>query len=186
MSGAPIDESFDQIFGGLPSTWPTDSDDAKRIATEIARKHEQEIAVLNDLASQHGGGLTGLASGMLALLERRQLITANDKQRLDALLQAFSAYPDDPAATLGQVRALEDAARRDPASTGVALSMLSVASAGVADAASVDSEFVAGQTSALADLVGITLGASGGPAGMLLVGLSASEIVSQAMPPASS
>ena len=105
---------------------------------------------------------------------------------MDALLQAFSAYPDDPATTLGQVRALEDAARRDPASTGVALSMLSVASAGVADAASVDSEFEAGQNSVLADLVGMTLGASGGPAGMLLVGHSASAIVLQTMLPASS
>jgi hypothetical protein len=176
---AMLDDRLELIIGGLPTTWPTDAEVARKLAIDIARRHADGVALLNELADEHGGGLVGVAVGVVGLLERRRLITATDGQRLRALFQAFDARADDRAATVREVRELERAANQDHGSGAVALSILSVASSELAEATTTDSDFVAGQVATLADLAGIGLGSPGGPAGSLIVGVAASTVAAQ-------
>ena len=70
-------------FAGPPETWQelAASYYGKRRALALGPLHGELVRSLLDLGRDNGGGLTGLARGMLSRLNDQQLITANQRRR---------------------------------------------------------------------------------------------------------
>lgn len=181
-------EGFPEGFPFPPSTGPTlptwpDDVKSRQDAIDFGQKHADALAALERLANQNGGGLMGVAKAFLNEYERRQLITAKDKERLTAILTAFKDM--DPVAGIRRIQEIHQEAVSDPTSKPAALGISSIAAssaaasskaASSADAAMMDKKFASGFATGYADAVGAMMGGFGGPAGMYGLAVASSSI----------
>ncbi len=137
---------------------------------------------MRELSLENGGGLMGLAKGMLGRLEEQHVITYGDRERLMAVLthlRESSGRSSDQDATFSQLQALHEAIVNEPTSSPLALATSAIALDSVAHALTDDSRhtlldaFEAGK----ADAVGALVGGFSGPLTSLATGYTASDIV---------
>jgi hypothetical protein len=173
-------------WAGPPETWQdlASTDAGRQKALDLGRRHGELVSRLRALADANGGGLAGLAKGTMLRLEAANLLTANDRDRLTALIAYMlaSAGPGTSQdAAMSELRQLHDAIVNDPASTPLALGMASVAldsatSAALATPTSDHLSFQAGFATGVADTLGVGLGGFGGYAGSVALAVTASGI----------
>ena len=181
-------------WAGPPETWQdlASSDAGRQKALDLGRRHGELVSRLRALADANGGGLAGLAKGMMLRLEAANLLTANDRDRLTALLAhmlASAAPGTSQEAALSQLRQLHDAIVNDPASTPLALGTASVALDSVTSALAAptnDPSFAAGVAGGAADATGVLFGGFAGPLGALAIGVVASLAATDTVTMASS
>jgi len=179
--------SFTGPWAGPPETWQdlASTDHGRQKALDLGRRHGEQVRRLRALADANGGGLVGLAKGTILRLEAANLLTAQDRDRLTALIahmQASAGPGTSQDAAMSQLRQMHDTIVNDPASTPLALGMASVALDSVTQAAlttpaSHALSFQAGFATGVADTLGMGLGGFGGLAGSLALSVTASGVV---------
>ena len=174
-------------WAGPPETWQdlASTDHGRQKALDLGRRHGEQVRRLRALADANGGGLAGLAKGTILRLEAANLLTAQDRDRLTALIahmQASAGPGTSQDAAMSELRQMHDTIVNDPASTPLALGMASVALDSVTQAALTTPtghhlSFQAGFATGVADTLGVGLGGFGGLAGSLALSVTASGVV---------
>lgn len=162
-------EDFPDWYPIPPSTgptWPTWPDDeyGRQSAIDFGQRHADVLEALERLANENGGGLSGAIKGALDEYERRQLITARDKERLIAVLDEYksgTAIDADQEASIRRIQQLFDEGVADPTSKPAALAVLSVAANNAAAAVTESAEgnaFITGYVDGVAAALTVALG----------------------------
>jgi hypothetical protein len=75
---------FEVIFGMPPSTptIPVNPPERADFAKGIAERHRATFDALRQIGADNGGGMTGIAKGLLPEYVRRSMITERDRDRL--------------------------------------------------------------------------------------------------------
>jgi hypothetical protein len=165
--------------------------DASRLTTEQARQlavtmgttHRRAMEALQDVATTHGGGLSGLLRGLIEEYLGRGIISSNDADRLRRLVELL-AYQDAETATA--IQALYDEAVVDTGSSLPSLAALSVALDNAMLLRTVNADpdptsVFAGGADVIGTLAGFGLGGIGGLPGMVVGGYLAGTAASHAV-----
>jgi hypothetical protein len=170
---------FEMIFG-VPLTTPTipiNPPERADFAKSIAERHRSMFDGLRLIGADYGGGMTGIAKGLLPEYVRRSMITERDRNRLYELFDILAQADTEPE-QLGRLPEVNDEIVNDPESSEIALAVAAVALEGVTHSAASGEGNVAvtaGATLA-ADAAGLLLGSAFGLAG----GVAASVVASVA------
>jgi hypothetical protein len=165
---------FEVIFGMPPSTStiPISPPERADFAREIADRHRAMLDALRQLGDDNGGGMTGIAKGLLPEYARRSMISESDRNRLYELFDILSQAETEPE-QLGRLADVNDQIVNDPESSEIALAVSAVAFDGVTQSA--ESSVVVKTAEVVgADVVGTLVGFTFGGAGALVAGVTAS------------
>jgi hypothetical protein len=167
---------FEGIFGMPPSTptIPVNPPERADFAKGIAERHRATFDALRQIGADNGGGMTGIAKGLLPEYVRRSIITERDRDRLYEVFDLL-AKADTMPEQLGRLVEVNDEIVNDPESSDIALAVAAVALDGVTHSAAADENVAvtAGATFA-ADAAGLLLGSTFGLAGGIAVSVVAS------------
>jgi len=124
---------------------------------------------LRQMGADNGGGMTGIAKGLLPEYVRRSMITERDRDRLYEVFDLL-AKADTMPEQLGRLVEVNDDIANHPESSEIALAVGAIALDGVTHAAESggDVAVTAGATFA-ADAAGLLLGSAGGLVGGIAV-----------------
>ncbi|MGH3432145.1 MAG: hypothetical protein ACRDQB_04845 [Thermocrispum sp.] len=111
-------------FGTSLPTYPVDVDTERQAALELGTLHGDAFGAFDELAEANGGGLYGLAVGLVGKLLDRTYITDDDASRLAALLELIRTT--DPEVLLKVEKIYGEAVADSSASPG-ALAIISMA-----------------------------------------------------------
>ena len=165
---------FEVIFGMPPSTptIPISPPERADFAREIADRHRAMLDALRQLGDDNGGGMTGIAKGLLPEYARRSMISESDRNRLYELFDILAQAETEPE-QLGRLADVNDQIVNDPESSEIALAVSAVAFDGVTQSA--ESSVVVKTAEVVgADVVGTLVGFTFGGAGALVAGVTAS------------
>jgi len=148
-------------------------------AREIADRHRAIFDAMRQLGEDNGGGMTGIATGLLPEYARRSMITELDRNQLYQLFDILAKADTEPE-QLGRLVEVNDEIANDPESSEIALAVSAVALDGITQSEDIS---VVAKT---AELWGLTLSepllaSTFGGAGAYIAGVSASLATADAV-----
>jgi len=172
---------FEVIFGMPPSTptIPINPPQRADFAREIADRHRAIFDAMRQLGEDNGGGMTGIAKGLLPEYARRSMITERDRNQLYQLFDILAKADTEPE-QLGRLVEVNDEIVNDPESSEIALAVSAVALDGITQSEDIS---VVAKT---AELWGLTLSepllaSTFGGAGAYIAGVSTSLATADAV-----
>jgi hypothetical protein len=184
-----------QVLQDLASTQSTDvpsSGDRRAYGEDLARRHRAALDALTAIGADNGGGLAGVARGLLDHYESRQIVTRHDRERLSRVLDLLGTSAGLTLGNVEEVRQVATAVIDDDASSLTAVVVANVALEGI-DHETAGSELVTEdepdttvvviKTAVViaADTVGVLVGGTFGLLGSLYVGVGASLTAAEAI-----